>query len=161
MHLFTEVCTTTLGHPEGVKAWATDHHLASIQDPQAVAVYGGEGGSVWSVRLPSGVFALALRGATQTCAVFGDKLDSDLVEKSVQQLVDQMKTAGIPASVLKEDTAQSDFGRRHGVAYALGNTVSKLLILNFITNERPGGAYQATVQIGALRNVPPPQPKGQ
>jgi hypothetical protein len=149
MALFTQACTTNLGRPEGVKAWAADHQLASIQDPQAIAVYGGEGGSVWSVRAPSGVLALALRGASQACAVFGDKLDSGLVEKSVRQIVDQMKAAGAPVTILKDDNAQTDFGRRHGIVYAIGDNRPKLLMLNVITNERPGGAYQATVQIAA------------
>jgi hypothetical protein len=156
MALFTQACTTNLGRPEGVRSWAADHHLASVQNPQAIAVYGGEGGTAWSVRLPSGVFVLALR-ATQTCAVFGDKLDSGAVEKAVQQVVGQLKAAGNPVTILKEDNAQTDFGRRHGIVYAVGNDRPKLLMLSVITNERPGGAYQATVQIVA-NSGPPAKP---
>lgn len=148
--LFGQACTTNLGHPDGVRAWASSHQLTSVTDPRAIAAYAGDGGSVWSVRLASGLFALAIRGAGQSCAVFGDKLDPGIVEKSVQQLADQMKGGGLSVAILKNDQTQTDFGRRHGVVYALANgDPAKLIIMSVITNERPGGAYQATIQIGA------------
>ena len=154
MRLFTEVCTRNLGHPEGVTAWARDHHLAVIVDPQATAIY-GEGGSSWNVGLPSGSFVLALRSSTHACAVFGDKLDAGAVETAVQKMVDELKAAGSQVSVLKDDQAQTNLGRRHGVVYSIGNGRSRSLLLNVITNERAGGAYQATIQVGVAGSGSP------
>ncbi len=44
-----------------------------------------------------------------------------------------------------------EFGRRHGLMYLVTAAgAPNSVALTMITNERPGGAYQATLQVGAV-----------
>jgi hypothetical protein len=156
--LFSQACLKNLFHPERVRSWATDHHLTSVQSAEAVAVYAGagEGGAVWSAPMPSGLFVLALRAQTQACAVFADKADPGAVEAYVGQLMDAQKRTGSAVTVVKEDQTPTPFGRRHAILYMVGGSGSPTMSLFVvITNERPGGPYQATVQVvGKERGTP-------
>ena len=60
--LFTNACIPNIGRPDGVRAWAAQHHLAEVQNPAAVSVYvgAGEGGALWAVPSTSGMFALSV-----------------------------------------------------------------------------------------------------
>jgi hypothetical protein len=157
--LFVEACMDNLGHPEKVRAWAEEHHLTKVENPEGVKAYAGEGdgGAAWSTLMGSGLYVLALRGPIGTCAVFAEKADTAEAESFVTRLMDRLTAAGTPVAKLKDDTSSTAFGRRHGLVYMVGGLGSpSLRVVSVITNERPGGAYQATLQITLLKRPPPP-----
>ena len=41
IRLFTNVCTTNVGQPEKVRAWAQDKHLQDVTSPAATEVFVG------------------------------------------------------------------------------------------------------------------------
>lgn len=151
LDLFSQVCMKNLGKPEGVQAWAADRHLTSVENPEALKIYaGGEGGAVWAVRTPAGQFVLAIRTPSHACAVFADKADPQVVEGYVGQLMQALKQTGRPVAVLKDDQSQTSVGNRHALLYAVGGGSGPTLeLFTVITDERPGGPYQATVQVAA------------
>jgi hypothetical protein len=166
LDLFSQACMKNLGKPDGVRAWAADHHLTSIGKPDALQVYGGgDGGAVWAVATPAEPFVLALRASTQACAVFADKADPQTIEIYVGDLMQALKQTGRPVALLKNDQTPTSFGNRHGLVYAVGGgSWPTLQVYTVITNERPGGPYQATVQVlakAAKELGSPPLPPSQ
>jgi hypothetical protein len=151
LDLFSQVCMKNLGKPEGVQAWAADHHLVSVENPEALKIYaGGEGGAVWAVHMPTGQFVLAIRAPSHACSVFADKADPQVVEGYIDQLMRALKQTGRPVEVLKDDRRPTSVGSRHARVYAVGGSSGATLMLYaVITDERPGGPYQATVQVAA------------
>jgi hypothetical protein len=151
LDLFSEVCMKTLGKPEGVQAWAADHHVMSVETPEALKIYaGGEGGAAWAVRTSTGQFVLAIRAQTHACAVFADKADPQVVEGYIEQLMQALRQTGRPVQVLKDDRSPTSVGLRHARVYAVGGSSGPAVeVFAVITDERPGGPYQATVQVVA------------
>jgi hypothetical protein len=149
LDLFSQVCMKNLGKPEGVQAWAADHHLMSVENPEAIKIYaGGEGGAVWAVRTPTGQFVLSIRAPSHACSVFADKADPQVVEGYIDQLMQALKQTGRPVEVLKDDRSPTSVGSRHARVYAVGGGSGPALeVFAVITDERPGGPYQATVQV--------------
>jgi len=81
-----------IGRPDGVRVWAADHHLTSMENPDALQAYaGGEAGAVWAVNTVAGQFVLAIRAPTNACAVFADKADTQVVENDMGQLMQRTR----------------------------------------------------------------------
>ena len=147
--LFSDACIANRAAPDDVKAWADDHHLEAVQSSGALQTFaGGDDGAVWEARMPSSAFALALRASGGACAVYGDKLDPAVVENLVRGFADELQGAGRQIVVVKDDKSPADHGAQRSLVY-LADGPSGKLTLAMIVNEKPGGAYQATIQLSA------------
>jgi hypothetical protein len=141
--LFSDACIANRAAPDGVKAWADDHHLEAVQSAGALQTFaGGDGGAVWEAKMPSSAFALAVRASGGACAVYGDKLDVAVVESLVKGFADELKSAGRRVVVVKDDES----GAQHNLIYLADGPAGKLT-LAMIVNDKPGGAFQATIQL--------------
>ena len=144
--LFADACVANMATPDGVKTWADQHRFEAIKGAAALQAFaGGEEGAVWEAKMPSGPFALALR-ASGACAVYGDKLSAAVVEAQFGGLVDALKRSGRTVEVVKDDKAPGDHGLEHNLVYIARGSPSTLTVA-MIANEKPGGLYQATLQI--------------
>jgi hypothetical protein len=153
--LFADACVANMATPDGVKTWADQHRFEAIKGPAALQAFaGGEEGAVWEAKMPSGPFALALR-ASGACAVYGDKLSPAVVEQQFGGFVDALKRSGRTVDVVKDDTGPSDHGRQHNLIYIARGSPSTLTVA-MIANEKPGGLYQATLQISPPQFALPP-----
>lgn len=144
--LFADACVANMATPDGVKTWADQHRFEAVKSAAALQAFaGGEEGAVWEAKMPSGPFALALR-ASGACAVYGDKLSPAVVEEQFGGFVDALKRSGRSVDVVKDDKAASDHGQQHNLVYIARGSPSTLTVA-MIANEKPGGLYQATLQI--------------
>lgn len=153
LRLFNNACLPNIAHTERVRAWAADHHLSEVQNPAALSIYvgAGDGGGLWAVPSSAGTFALSVRTETKACAVWAGAADPNEVSAGVKTMMDQLKRSGDSVSVIRDSTADMEFGRRHGLMYLVTAAgAPNSVALTMITNERPGGAYQATLQVGAV-----------
>ena len=81
--LFNQACVPNRGNPDKIHAWAFDHHLVPITNPQALEIFVGPGehGIAWQV--PSEThqhFALSIRGTTEACVVWAQTANPVFVE---------------------------------------------------------------------------------
>ena len=147
--LFTDACVTNLARPGKVREWAEAHRLAQIDAPAALGIFVGPGanGGAWAIPAAQGSFALSIRGTTQACAVWARTADPDEVLANFQTLVDGVKRPGIVVAVEKDETSSGPSGNIHALAYSVGTPDSRgRFILTLLTAERPGGAFQASMQ---------------
>jgi hypothetical protein len=147
--LFIDVCVPNLGQPAKVREWAEQHHLGQIQSPTALAVFVGPGGNgaAWAIPAPQGSFALSIRGMTQACAVWARAADPGEVMTSFKIIVEGVKRPGIEVTTDKDTVSPSPVGEAHALVYnvkASGAPTSFEFTL--LTAERPGGAFQASMQ---------------
>jgi hypothetical protein len=153
--LFTDACVANMATPDGVKTWADQHKFETIKGAAALNAFaGGEEGTVWEARMPSGPFALALR-TTGACAVYGDKLSPAVVEEQFNGFVEALKRSGRTVDVVKDDKAAGDRGQQHDLVYIARGSPSTLTVA-MIAHEKPGGLYQATLQISPPQFALPP-----
>ncbi len=153
--LFSDACVANMATPDGVKTWADQHRFEAIKGAAALRAFaGGEEGAVWEAKMPSGPFALALR-ASGACAVYGDKLSPAVVEEQFGGFVDALKRTGRTVDVVKDDKAPGDYGQQHDLVYIARGSPSTLTVA-LIVNEKPGGLYQATLQISPPQFALPP-----
>jgi len=153
LRLFNNACMPNIAHADRVRAWAADHHLSAVQNPAAISIYvgPGDGGGLWAVPSPAGTFALSVRTETKACAVWAGAADPDEVSARVKTMMDELKRSGNTVSVVRDSTTDMEFGRRHGLIYLVSSAgAPNSVALTMITNERPGGAYQATLQVGTV-----------
>jgi hypothetical protein len=147
--LFIDVCVANLGQPAKVREWAEQHHLGQIQSPAALAVFVGPGGNgaAWAIPAAAGSFALSIRGMTQACAVWARAADPGEVMANFKTIVEGVKRPGIEITPDKDTVSPSPVGEAHALVYnvkAPGAPTSFEFTL--LTAERPGGAFQASMQ---------------
>jgi hypothetical protein len=153
--LFSDACVANMATPDGVKTWAEQHRFEAIGGAAALRAFaGGEEGTVWEAKMPSGPFALALR-TSGACAVYGDKLSPAVVEEQFGGFVDALRRSGRTVDVVKDDKAPGDHGQQHDLVYIARGSPSTLTVA-MIANEKPGGLYQATLQISPPQFALPP-----
>ncbi len=148
--LFASACVSNMGAPDGVRAWARDHNMRRIDARTALEVFVGPGdkGEAWGLVTAFGRFALSIRGQTEGCAAWAPVADPGEVRANLQALVEEAKTSGIVAKVEKDTTEATPWGAARTLAYSL-TPPGKPSGFEFtvVTLERPGGAFQATLQV--------------
>lgn len=127
-------------------------HLREITDPIPLYVFVGEGkkGKAWAVPTRYGNFALAIRGQTQTCAVYAQAAKADEVESMFRKIVEGSKRPGMNFDVLEDKTLEEPTGNTRVLVYelsAIGALTGFVFIM--LTTERPGGAFQASLRVAA------------
>jgi hypothetical protein len=147
--LFIEVCVPNLGQPAKVREWAEQHHLGQIQSPTALAVFVGPGGNgaAWAVPAAAGSFALSIRGMTRGCAVWARAADPGEVMTNFKTIVEGVKRPGIEVTVDKDTVSPSPVGEAHALVYNVtAPSAPTSFEFTLLTAERPGGAFQASLQ---------------
>ena len=149
LKLFMEACIPNFAQPAKVRQWAEQHHLAQIENAAALGLFVGAGdkGAAWAIPVSAGSFVLSIRGITQACAVWAKAADSVEVEVDFKKIVENVARPGIRVTVDKTMTEPTPSGTARMLVYnvtAPGAPTS--FEFTMLTAERPGGAFQASLQ---------------
>ena len=151
-HVFMDACVPHIGDSTGVRQWAAQHQLGQIKDPSALALFAGAGdqGAAWAIPAAEGSFALSLRGLTGGCAVWARTADPAAVLVDFKKIVDGVKRPGIELSVDEDKVTQTQYGRAHALVYNVtARDAPRSIEFTLLTVERPGGPFQASIQVAA------------
>ena len=152
--LFAKACIPNMGQPSKVEAWADNWHLHEITDPAPLRVFVGDGseGKAWAVPAQYGSFALSIRGTTHACAVWARAAAPDEVEADFKRIIEGSKRPGLNVTVIADRSSSSPAGRVHELVYQLSAAGAPTgFLLTMVTAERPGGAFQASLQVAAAK----------
>lgn len=158
MQTFAQACLgRTLGDPDATRAWAADKHLPELTSPEGRKIYIGEGpsGAAWFFQIGTIHAVLAIRG-TGACAIFGEAADPAAFQQWLDKLVSTLSAArpGTGVTTLQNDSEPGPFGNHIGKVVLLKPfpSADSAVTFTLITHERPGGAYQVTLQVATLRS---------
>jgi hypothetical protein len=155
VEIFTQACLRNVGNPDAVYAWASEKKLSPITNPEGQKVFigDGNGGAAWNFRIANINAVLSIRSQAQTCAIYGEAADVSELHRWFDVIVGVSIGVGVKATTLKDDDQVGEFGHRIGKVILLKpfEKPPTERILALITNERPGGAYQVTMQITGLQ----------
>lgn len=147
---FEAVCLEGNGSQEFIKKWVDKEHFKAVNGLDARKLYAGttEAGRAWFKQTDTAILIVAIRGAANACAVFSDKAPQSEVMEYIEKNLPQKFAERWPATVrIKDDARVGEFGVRRGRVIALGTSTQPVsVMITVITNERPGGPYQATIQ---------------
>ena len=153
--LFTDACIPSIGHPEKERDWAEQHHLAQIQNAAALNVFVGPGdkGAAWAIPAAEGSFALSIRGQTQGCAVWARTASPAEVTANFKTIVEGVRRPGIEVTIDQDRTSPSPVGEAHSLVYDVGGPNAPIIyVFTLLTAERPGGAFQDSMQVARMAN---------
>lgn len=150
--VFTQACLPNVGNPRAVRAWAAEKHLTPVTNPDGQRMFIGDGsdGAAWFFQVADVPAVLSIRSQTQACAIYGEAADPVVFREWFEMIVRSLTTTpGIKATTLREDDQIGQYGHRVGkvVLVAPFEHPPTGRIFTLITNERPGGAYQVTLQL--------------
>jgi len=148
--LFIDVCIPNMGNPDKVREWANEKHLEPVTNPTALGLFVGTGdkGGAWVVPARVGNFALAIRGQTEGCAVWARTAHPGEVEANFARIIEGVKRPGLKINVERDTTSPSPVGRARALVYSIfADNARKGFMFTMLTAERPGGAFQASLQV--------------
>ena len=151
LHLFIDACLPNMGKPDKIRAWAEDQHLQEISAPAALGLFVGAGtkGAAWAVPSPLGSFALSIRGITKACAVWARAADPDDVAAGFKKLMEGVSRPGLDVGIDSDTTTATPAGQvRSTVYHVWPSSGTSGYAFTLLTAERPGGAFQASIQVG-------------
>lgn len=172
--LFGEACLHHLGDPEATRQWAQDQHLTPITDPAAFEVFAGPGAkppnatapaettgpdpaaptvqpAAWFVPGPGQqAFALSLRGGIGACAAWAREADPQAVSNAFLTGVKDPEKPDVAVRDVGERVSTTPFGRLSIIFYVIEAAARRGFLFTVITSERPGGAFQASLQVAPL-----------
>jgi hypothetical protein len=147
--LFAQACLQDPGNPDSTRAWATSHNLTVLTNPRGIQVFaGGPGGAAWQTLEHGAPLVLSIRAVSGVCAVFVGSVDTAALSSSFERLIASLSTKFGPSERLPDRTAAGQFGMRTQKVVMEQVANHKLRIFTLVTDERPGGAFQATLQVG-------------
>jgi hypothetical protein len=163
-HLFRVACLANLGNPGATRAWASAQNLQPITDPAALQVFAGPGPSApgtsnaasspaaaWVVFGPGrDWFAVSLRGAVESCAVWARQADPAAVRAAFLRGVRDPEKPDLDVRDLGERTSATPFGPLSIALFRIVNRTGGGFIFTVITSERSGGAFQASLQVAPV-----------
>lgn len=148
--LFSNVCLPDAGHPEKVRAWASEMKLSEVTTPAALDIFVGPGGkgAAWAVPTSIGSFALSIRGTTEACAVYARAADPTEVERYFRKIMEGIARPGITVTVAKDSTEPGAHGSVRLLSYAVSaaDNHGPGFLYTLTTAGRTGGAFQASLQ---------------
>lgn len=150
MATFEEVCLTGNGKLDNIRDWAERHHMKEVNGADARKVYTGssEGGHAWWMQEDGTFFVIASRVPSSACAVFTSAADPAQVLDYVQQLPKTLSGKWPNVVAIPDKDESGPFGHRRGRAILFSTpNGDRTLLITSIFNDRPGGPYQATLQV--------------
>jgi hypothetical protein len=173
--LFDQACLQNFGHLDRVHDWAQSRNLAPIVNPLALEIYLGSrpasvtnehaiaGGGVvnlgraWAIPEPSGRFVLSTRYDPESCIAWAQVADPAQVEAGFERLVERSSRPGVRVTVEQDKRVEVPSASVHLQVvrfWAGGPETSFALAL--ATVNRPGGPFQAMIQIQRVIAVDDP-----
>ena len=156
VRMFMSACIPAAGQPDKVREWAAAQHLQPIASPAALEIFVGPGGkgAAWAMPTPDGHFALSIRGTTQACAVWAQKADPAAVEDDFRKIIDGVKQPGLVVTADKDLTQPSPYGKARVLIYNIAGEIGHSgLEMTMMTAEKPGAAFQASLQMARVAAI--------
>jgi hypothetical protein len=154
VRLFNNVCIPNMGKPDQVRTQASAMQLPAINDRLLLDSFVGPGAKkdAWQVPSPNGQrFALSIRAATQACAVWAEQADPRDVEPAFAKEMEDTAQKGLTLRKDDEQTQDTPFGTGRSVSYYMSDPKTGVgFEFHLITAERPGGVFQATLQVARV-----------
>jgi len=147
--VYTQACIRNMGHVERVTQWAEAHSLA----PVAAGKSSGTDESVKWVFVSGGSkIALVVSASHQSCTVFADRAGQDGILKGFGTLAQSMVAINGAANVkVKKARTEGQFGSVLTAEFtAARNNFFDHVIGRMVAVERPGGPFQALLQVEAV-----------
>jgi hypothetical protein len=148
---FEEVCLAGQGKQEFVREWAAQRHLATVDGVDARKTYTGtpDAGHAWWMQVNGTFIIIAYRVLTSTCAIFSSAADSAQMQDYIHQLPGKLAGQWPTSVALPDRTESGPFGQRYGRAILFSRLPQPgTMLITSIFNEKPGGTYQGTLQMG-------------
>jgi hypothetical protein len=107
--------------------------------------------AAWSVPGPGPQwFALSLRGAIGACAVWAQQADPRQVSSEFLKGVAQPANPDVTVRKVAEKTSTTKFGVLTMMIYLIAGKAPGGFLFTVLTSERPGGAFQASLQVAPV-----------
>jgi hypothetical protein len=107
--------------------------------------------AAWSVPGPGPQwFALSLRGALGACAVWAQQADPQEVMSAFLKGVADPANPAVTVRKVGEKTSTTPFGILTMMIYLIAGKASGGFLFTVLTSERPGGAFQASLQVAPV-----------
>ena len=148
--LFMQACVPNMGRPDQVRSWAKASNFPEITAPQWLKIFVGEGthGGAWTVILPTGNFAVSIRGISEGCVAWAQAANVAEATSNFQRLVEGVRRPGLTVSVAEDKTIDSPFGHIRSLTYKImpnqGQTGYEFIL---VTVERSGGPFQVSMEV--------------
>jgi len=149
--LFSKVCLPDTRPPAWMRVavWVLQQHLPEITNPKARKVYVGEGpnGKAWWLRGKDTETVLALRSEGM-CAVYAGSADPVALDNYFDGIMKDLSKKGPVTTPLPDRYTPSAYGMRVRKARVFTSPDKHTdIFFLLITDERPGGPYQGTLQV--------------
>jgi hypothetical protein len=107
--------------------------------------------AAWSVPGPGTQwFALSLRGAIGACAVWAQEADPQQVLSAFLKGVADPANSAVTVRKVGEKTSTTPFGTLTMLLYLIAGKAPGGFLFTVLTSERPGGAFQASLQVAPI-----------
>jgi hypothetical protein len=147
---FEAVCIESNGSTEFIRQWVHKENFEDVNGLDARARYAvtTDAGYAWFKQTDTTILIVSIRKITNACAVFSSNApQSDVMEYIEKKLPQKFAERWPSAAIIKDDTGAGEYGVRRGRVITLGTSTQPVsVMISAITNERPGGLYQATIQ---------------
>lgn len=154
LQIYNNVCLRFLNKPDQVRAWAKEKELPPITDQSVRDSFVGPGAlsDAWIVPSPTGDrFAVSIRAATQGCAAWAIKADPNYVIPAFIQQIEGFARPGYEIRKDNDESHDTPFGISRSMSYYMRNTTNDVgFEFSAVTAERPGGVFQATLQVSKV-----------
>jgi hypothetical protein len=147
--VFTEACLRTMGHVDRVTQWAQAHSLS----PALANGLGGDGQTEKWVFVSGGAkIALVVNSSKQSCTVFADRAAQDGILKGFGTVANSMSALNGSSNVKVEKAkTEGQFGSVLSASFTVArNNFFDHVIGRMVAVERPGGPFQALLQVEAV-----------
>jgi hypothetical protein len=145
--VFSHTCLHNGGKPARVAAWANHQKLHELapSDARKALFADGPDGRAWIIPGPATNMYLAIRGASGTCALFGEHADSGDFTKIYEEYLQFLSPPGSHVDREPDKVAQGSFGRQTQRFAIIHAPKGKLTYFTMSADEKPGGPYQVSL----------------
>lgn len=142
---FGAACVGRVGSPDQVREWAAKSSLPPITNPEMLRSFVGDGGKGAAWELPSPTdkhFALAIRGASEACAVYAEAADPQEVERLFRKLIEGVKRPGLVVLTERDEAVPTKTGSGREITFFITNEEGKRgHIYSLIAADRTGALF--------------------
>ena len=147
--MFMNICLPNLGMPDKIRDYAKQHAFMPLTTEPYVDVFVGLGGkgAAWLVPSPTKThFALSIRGATEACAIWAQKIDPAYTEAAFTKIIEGTVRPGVSIAKEGDSFDQTQFGKSHTIIYhVFSPSTGRGFEFAFVDSEKSGGLYQASI----------------
>jgi hypothetical protein len=147
--VFSHTCLHNGGDPARVAAWAKQQKLPELSptDARKALFADGADGRAWYIRGPATNMYLAVRNASGTCAVFGERADAADFSRIFDEYLQFLAPPGTRVDQRPDQVKQGRFGTQTDRFATIHAPKGKLTYFVMSADQKAGAPYQASLMI--------------